>query len=135
MEDDPSAVDDYIAGFPPDTQAALRRARTAIRQAVPEASEGISYGIPTFYVNGSYLVYLAGWKRHISLYPVPTGDADLETELTSYRSGKGTLQFPHGSSIPDGLIGRIVAALRASRLPSSQPDHEGEHERDIADRP
>jgi uncharacterized protein YdhG (YjbR/CyaY superfamily) len=135
VDDDPAAVDDYIASLPRDTQSALRTVRAAIREAAPEASEGISYGLPTFFVDGRYLVYMAGWKRHVSLYPVPTGDPVLEDELTPYRSGKGTLQFPLGSTIPEGLIGRIVTALRASRLPSSQPDQEGEHERDIAGRP
>jgi uncharacterized protein YdhG (YjbR/CyaY superfamily) len=134
-DDDPAAVDEYIAGFPPDTQAALRQARAAIRDAAPDASEGLSYGIPTFFLKGRYLIYLAGWKRHISIYPIPSGDAALEAELAPYRAGKGTLQFPLGATIPDALIGRIVMALRASRLPSSGPHRKGAHERDIADRP
>jgi uncharacterized protein YdhG (YjbR/CyaY superfamily) len=115
MDDDPAAVDDYIAGFPPDVQGRLYAVRAAIREAAPEATEGISYGIPTFFMDGRYLVYLAGWKRHVSLYPVPDGDAELERELTPYRAGKGTLQFQLAAAIPDGLIGRIVAALRERR--------------------
>jgi uncharacterized protein YdhG (YjbR/CyaY superfamily) len=117
MDDDPAAVDDYIAAFTPDVQASLRVVRRAIREAAPDAVEGISYGIPTFFVNGRYLVYLAGWKRHVSLYPVPDGDASLEAELAPHRSGKGTLQFPLGTAIPDGLIVRVVTALRAQQYP------------------
>ena len=60
MDDDPAAVDDYIAAFSPDVQARLRAVREAIREAASDATEGISYGIPTFYVDGHYLVYLAG---------------------------------------------------------------------------
>jgi uncharacterized protein YdhG (YjbR/CyaY superfamily) len=115
MDDDQAAVDDYIAAFPPDVQVKLRAVRAAIHEVIPEATEGISYGIPTFYVDGHYLVYLAGWKRHVSVYPVPTGDDVLEADLAPYRTGKGTLQFPLGSPIPDGLIRRIVRALRDQR--------------------
>ena len=115
MDDDPAAVDDYIAAFPPNVQARLDAVRAAIREAVPEASEGISYGIPTFSVNGRYLVYLAGWKRHISLYPIPDGNAALEEELAPYRAGKGTLQFPIGTPVPDGLVSRVVGALLERR--------------------
>ena len=115
MDDDPAAVDDYIAAFPPNVQARLDAVRAAIREAVPEASEGISYGIPTFSVNGRYLVYLAGWKRHISLYPIPDGSAALEEELAPYRAGKGTLQFPIGKPVPEGLVSRVVGALLERR--------------------
>jgi uncharacterized protein YdhG (YjbR/CyaY superfamily) len=115
MDHDPGAVDDYIAAQPPAVAAELQVLREQILAVVPEATEHISYGMPTFSLEGRYLVYLAAWKRHLSLYPVPHGDAALEQELAPYRSGSGTLQFPLGQPIPEGLVGRIVAALKAAR--------------------
>jgi uncharacterized protein YdhG (YjbR/CyaY superfamily) len=66
----PKTIDEYIAGFPRETQALLEEIRKTIREAAPEAEETISYDIPTFTLGGSYLIYFAGWKKHIALYPV-----------------------------------------------------------------
>ena len=65
------SVDDYIASFPPEVQAELQAARRTIRAAAPDAEESISYAIPTFSLAGRPVVYLSGWKKHISIYPVP----------------------------------------------------------------
>jgi uncharacterized protein YdhG (YjbR/CyaY superfamily) len=104
-------VEAYIATFPPDVQAKLESIRAAIRDAVPRTTEAISYDIPTFYLDGKAVVYFAGWKRHISLYPIPGGDPDLGTEIEPYKSGKGTLQFRLDRPIPLDLIGRVAAQL------------------------
>ena len=85
----------------------------------PRRREGISYGIPTFSLGGRYVVYLAAWKQHLSLYPVPSGDAALAAELAPYRAGRGTLRFPIGTPIPDGLVERLVHALVDERSPPS----------------
>ena len=66
-------VDAYIAGFPPDVHVQLASVRDAIRRVVPDAEETISYGIPTFTLEGRSIVHVAAWKRHLSLYPVPDG--------------------------------------------------------------
>jgi len=67
----PGNIDEYIATFPEDTQTLLQLVRAAIKEIVPAAQETISYGIPAFTLNGSYLIYFAGYKMHISLYPAP----------------------------------------------------------------
>lgn len=103
------SVDEYIAGFPAETRKLLEELRALIRSVVPEVTERISYGIPTFDLDGRYLVYIAGFKNHVSLYPV-TADltAALGEEVEPYKKGKGTVQFPLGQPLPSGLIRRIV---------------------------
>jgi uncharacterized protein YdhG (YjbR/CyaY superfamily) len=104
----PKDIDDYIAGFPEDVQKILKKVRTTIRQAAPDAEETISYQIPTFKLNGRYLIYFAGFKNHISLYPAPRGAMEFKKELAAYEGGKGTVQFPLDKPIPFDLIKRIV---------------------------
>jgi uncharacterized protein YdhG (YjbR/CyaY superfamily) len=107
-------VDDYIASFPEETQAVLQQMRRAIHDAVPGAGEKISYQIPTVTLDGKAVVYFSGWAKHVSLYPVPDGDAALDDELAPYRAGKGTLKFPLAKPIPYELIGRAAAQLAAA---------------------
>lgn len=104
----PKDIDDYIAGFPEEVQKILKKVRTTIRQTAPEAEETISYQIPTFKLNGTYLIYFAGFKNHISLYPAPRGAEEFKKELSAYEGGKGTVQFPLDQPIPYDLIKRIV---------------------------
>lgn len=115
-----TAVDDYIAGFPPAVRKRLREIRAAIRQAAPEASEGISYQIPTYKLDGM-LVSFAAFRDHIGLYPAPGGSAALGRRLAPYRSGKASLHFPLDQPIPAALVAEVVAKrvhdhrLKASR--------------------
>lgn len=111
----PASVDEYIRGFPPDVAAALESVRRTIRRALPGCEEVISYQIAAFRVSGANVVYLAGWKRHLSLYPIPPADAALLAEIAPYRAGKGTLRFPLASPIPHDLVERVVRALLAQR--------------------
>jgi uncharacterized protein YdhG (YjbR/CyaY superfamily) len=115
MTDDRAAVDGYLAALPAAARRELEAVRERIRASVPLLTEDLSYGIPTFRLDGRYLVYLAAWKAHLSLYPVPRGDALLEADLAPYRSGRGTLRFPLGQAIPEGLVERIVLALAEER--------------------
>jgi len=108
-----TTIDAYIAGFPSETQARLQEIRTAIAAAAPDASEAISYNIPTFKLGGTYLLYFAGWKHHLSIYPIPTGDAALAEAVAPWREAKGTLKFPLSKPTPLDLIPRLVAARRA----------------------
>ena len=104
-----SSIDDYIAKFPPDTQKAMKELRALIRATAPGVTERISYAMPTFDLNGRYLVYFAGWKKHIGFYPVTAEAArSFKQELKPYMSGKGSLQFPLGRPMPTDLIRRIV---------------------------
>jgi uncharacterized protein YdhG (YjbR/CyaY superfamily) len=103
-----ATVDDYIAGCPDDVQAILEKVRATIKKVAPEAQEGISYQIPTFKRNGTFLIYLAGFKKHVSLYPILSECQGLEEELAPYRSGRATAKFPLDKPIPFALIEKII---------------------------
>jgi uncharacterized protein YdhG (YjbR/CyaY superfamily) len=104
-------VDNYIASFPPDTRRILEGVRGAIRAAAPGTEEKISYDIPTYTLNGERVVYFAGWKHHISVYPIPAGDAELDAALAPYKAARGTLRFPLDKPIPLDLIGTVATTL------------------------
>lgn len=103
----PQTIDAYIAGFPEDVQAILQQVRRTIHEAAPEATEAISYQMPTFKLHGN-LVHFGAFKNHIGFYPVPSGMAAFEEELTAYKQGKGSVQFPLNKPMPLDLIRRIV---------------------------
>ena len=100
-------VDSYIASFPEDVQTLLQQVRPTIRQAAPDATEAIKYAIPTFVLNGN-LVHYAAFKHHIGFYPAPTGIKAFEKELSPYKQGKGSIQFPLDQPLPLDLITKIV---------------------------
>jgi uncharacterized protein YdhG (YjbR/CyaY superfamily) len=106
----PQNIDEYIARFPNNVQEILEKIRMTIRKAAPDAEEAISYKMPSFNWKGQYLIYFAAYKKHIGVYPVPTGDAKLNEEVSKYQAGKGTLQFPLDKPIPYKLISKIVKA-------------------------
>ena len=103
----PANIDAYISAFPKEIQDVLAQVRSTIQQAAPEASETISYAIPTFVLQGP-LVYFAAFKNHIGLYALPSGTAAFQKELAPYKSGKGSVQFPLNQPMPLKLITRIV---------------------------
>jgi uncharacterized protein YdhG (YjbR/CyaY superfamily) len=102
------SIDDYISGFPVEVQYLLQQVRLKIKELAPRAEEAISYGIPTFKLNGN-LVHFAAFKNHIGLYPTPSGLEEFEKELSPYKQGKGSVQFPLDKPLPLDLIGKIVA--------------------------
>lgn len=105
----PKNIDEYIAGFPLDTQKILEQIQETIKKVVPEAEETISYGIPTFNLNGAHLIYFAAYKKHIGFYPVPSEINQIDEEFASYKtSGKGTLQFPLDKPILLKLVVKLV---------------------------
>ena len=106
-----TTIDEYISTFPGEIQASLEKVRQAIHHAAPEAVETISYGIPTFDLNGKHLVFFAGWKQHISLYPTPAGDEAFQQELSLYKRVKSTVQFPLEKPIPYDFVEQIVTLL------------------------
>ena len=101
------AVDAYIAAFPAAVRRRLSQVRRTIRAAAPKASEVISYRIPAYRMN-RMLVFFAGFKQHIGLFPPVRGDARLEKAVAKYAGPKGNLKFPHDEPLPLSLIGRIV---------------------------
>jgi uncharacterized protein YdhG (YjbR/CyaY superfamily) len=110
-----TSVDDYISTHPAEMQTVLRRVRGAIRAAMPDAEETISYHIPAFRLHGGPAIYFAAWKNHYSLYPATPGSvAALKTDLARYIRNK-TIRFPLAEPVPVALIKRI-AAMRAKEV-------------------
>jgi len=103
-----NSVDEYIAQFPAETQKVLEELRALIKTSAPDATEKISYAIPTFDLNGKHLVHFAGYAKHIGFYPTGSGIEAFKEELKPYSSGKGSVQFLLGQSLPTDLIRRIV---------------------------
>jgi uncharacterized protein YdhG (YjbR/CyaY superfamily) len=99
-------IDEYIAGLPPKARAALRKVRVTLRKAAPASEETISYRIPALRANG-ILVYFAGFKNHIGMFPPVRGDARLVAALKRYQGPKGNLRFPLDEPMPLALITRI----------------------------
>lgn len=100
-------IDEYIATFPAEIQKILQEIRAVIRETAPQATEKISYQMPTFYLNGN-LVHFAAYKSHIGFYPVPSGIEAFKTELSAFKGAKGSVQFPLNQPMPLDLIRRIV---------------------------
>jgi uncharacterized protein YdhG (YjbR/CyaY superfamily) len=115
-------IDDYIAEFPPQTQKVLQEVRALIRAVAPEATETISYAIPTFDLNGKHLVHFAGYAAHIGFYPTASGIAAFSEELRGYKSAKGSVQFPLDRPMPADLIRQIVEfRVAESAAPRRRP--------------
>jgi len=104
----PITIDEYIAGFPVDIQLILDQVRSTIKQAAPDAEESIGYGMPAYKTHGRPLVYFAAFKNHIGFYATPTGHAEFAKELSKYKQGKGSVQFPIDQPMPLQLISQIV---------------------------
>jgi uncharacterized protein YdhG (YjbR/CyaY superfamily) len=102
------SIDEYIAACPEQSHERLQAVRAVIKKVAPAAKEKISYQIACFELNGKNLVHFAGWKKHVSLYPVPAGSEAFERQVAKYVDGKGTLKFPLDEPLPIKLIERIV---------------------------
>lgn len=102
-------VIEYIESFPPDIRELLYLVRSAILENAPGAGEDMRYGMPAYRTHGRVLVYFGGYKNHIGFYATPAGHSEFAKELSSYKQGKGSVQFPYSEPIPYDLIGSIVA--------------------------
>src|SRR4051794_7967459 len=112
----PTSVDEYLSTQPEAVRPKLEQVRAAIRKAVPEAAEGIGYGMPGYKLHGKPMLYFAGFKQHYSLFAASgTFLATLEQELKGYELRKGTIHFPLTKPVPVKLIARI-AKLRAAGI-------------------
>lgn len=112
------SVDDYLAAQPPEARAVLARVRAAIKKALPRSTERISYRIPTYDVDGTMVLYFAGFARHWSIYPLtPALGRELGDELAPRLKGK-TIRFAYDEKFPAALIARI-AKVRAAE--AAQP--------------
>ncbi len=111
----PTPNTDYIQNAPADVREKLTAMRAAILAIVPEATEKISYGMPTFYLNGN-LVHFAAFKNHIGFYPGADGIAAFVHEFGAYKFSKGAVQFPLDQPLPLELVKRITAYRKAQNL-------------------
>ena len=103
----PKSIDEYADLFPAKVRQLIRKMRLTIRKAAPKAEEAISYGIPTFKLNGN-LVHFAAYARHIGFYPGTAAIKAFKKEISGYKQAKGTVQFPLDEPLPLALVSRIV---------------------------
>lgn len=108
MMDRGKTVEAYMASFPKDVQVLLKKVRATIRKAAPTAEEKISYGMPGYKYNGKVLAYFGGFKSHVGFFATPSANVAFKKELSSYKMGKGSIQFPFDRPIPYPLITKMI---------------------------
>jgi uncharacterized protein YdhG (YjbR/CyaY superfamily) len=102
-------VDAYLAKVPDDQRAVLEKIRETIRAAAPTATEGISYGFPTFKLEGRGLIWYAAWKKHCSIYPLTDGIQKAHgKDLEPFDTEKGTIRFTTEKPLPASLVRKLV---------------------------
>lgn len=101
-------IETYIQQFPGNIQEILKNIRKLIKDNAPAAEELFAYGMPAYKLNKKPLVYFAAFKNHIGFYATPSGHSAFQDELSNYKQGKGSVQFPLDNPIPYKLIERIV---------------------------
>ncbi len=114
-----TSIDDYIATFSNETQKILEELRATIKAAAPDATEKISYQMPTFFLRGN-LVHFAALAHHIGFYPTPSGIEAFRDELSRYESSKGAIRFPIDRPLPLKLISKIVKFRAAENLKKAE---------------
>ena len=102
-----NSIDEYIGLYPSEIQDILTTLRKVIKESAPEATEKISYQMPTFAMHGN-LVHFAAYKNHIGFYPAASGVAAFTDKLVEYKTSKGAIQFPIDKPLPYELIREIV---------------------------
>jgi uncharacterized protein YdhG (YjbR/CyaY superfamily) len=111
-----TSMDEYIASCPEATHERLQAIRAEIKRLAPEAKEKISYQMAAFELNGKNLIHFAGWKKHISLYPIPAGEEAFEKAAAKYADGKGTMKFPLDEPMPMKLVTKVIKLHLAENL-------------------
>lgn len=110
------SIDEYIAACPEETHERLQEIRATIKKIAPDAKEKISYQMAAFELNGRNLIHFAGWKKHISLYPIPPGDEAFEEAVSRYADGKGTMKLPLDEPLPMKLVNKVIQLHLAENL-------------------
>jgi uncharacterized protein YdhG (YjbR/CyaY superfamily) len=105
-----TTVEEYLAGCDEIGRARLEAIRSIVREVAPESGERISYAIPAFTIDGKVFVFMAAWQEHVSMYPLPQGDAELDRALAPYAASKGTAKFLHRDPLPLDAVRLIVEA-------------------------
>ncbi|MEP6854455.1 MAG: DUF1801 domain-containing protein [Pedococcus sp.] len=115
-----ASVEAYLAALPASTLPVVEQVRAAVLAELPDARERISYGIPAFVIDDRIVLDLAGWKHHVSVYPIPDGDPTYAAAIAPYVAGRGTLKFPLTSPVPLDLVA-WTARLHLSRIRGAAP--------------
>lgn len=102
-----SNIDEYISGFPKEVQLLLQEIRLTIKKAAPLAIEKISWGMPTFFLNGN-IAHFAAHKKHIGFYPGAEVIENFKEALLTYKTSKGAIQFPLDKPLPLDLVTKII---------------------------
>jgi uncharacterized protein YdhG (YjbR/CyaY superfamily) len=110
----PSLIEDYINQFTGDLRVRLIDLRSLIQQLVPDCSESMAYGMPAYKYKGKPLIYFAGYKKHIGVYASPEAHASFSNELSVYKQGKGSVQFPLHEKLPLELITKMILFKKQS---------------------
>jgi uncharacterized protein YdhG (YjbR/CyaY superfamily) len=124
-----ATIDEYLAGVPDDMRVALERLRAQIKAAAPDATESISYGLPTFKLDGHWFVAFGVAKNHCSFYAGAAPLEALAAELAGYRLWKGTINFPPDRPLPADLVTRLIE-VRIAEHRARQIDDTGQTRRD-----
>ena len=101
-------VDEYIKNYDGEVRSCLETMREIILGVVPEADESIAYGMPAYKLNGRPLVYFAGFANHVGFYATPNGHEAFAEDFSTYKQGKGSVQFPNNQPLPVDLIKRVI---------------------------
>ena len=104
-------VEEYLDSLPQPTREVVTEIRRRIHAAVPGAGERVSYGIAAFTIDSRTFVHVAGWKAHVSLYPVPDPATAAGAALEPYRSGRSTAKFLLSAPIPFDLVAAAAVEL------------------------
>jgi uncharacterized protein YdhG (YjbR/CyaY superfamily) len=108
----PKDIDAYLADIPEEAREPLQKLRVSVGGLVPDATEAISYGLPTYKYKGKSLIHFGAAKSHVAIYGAIPG-AMSEKELDRYDTSKGTIRFPLGKPVPPALVKRLVKARKA----------------------
>lgn len=107
MAETAKTIDEYISNYPENVQRILQGIRETLQKTLPDATETISYGIPTFNLNGHHLVYFGAWKDHIGVYPLYTDGGELKDILTPLKD-KNTIKLPLNEPFPYDIIEKFA---------------------------
>ena len=102
-----TSVEEYLSWFPQEIREKLELIRQALKEAVPEAKEVISYHMPAIKTT-EVLVYYAAAKNHLGFYPTNSGVTEFKKELAEYQTSKGSIQIPYDQPVPVKLIEDIT---------------------------
>ncbi|MFI5240110.1 MAG: iron chaperone [Candidatus Saccharimonadia bacterium] len=102
------SIEDYLSNLKPEELIEFERIRAIVKELAPEATERISYKLPTFFVQNKPLVYFAAFPNHLSLFPTSRPIAVLKDKLTGYKLSRGTIRYSLDNLIPDELIRNLL---------------------------